>query len=163
MKENFSGRLDGLALPTEVMSFTRDPFSVSTEGDLSVRAKEAVPSTDEGTFILQLVDMQSSVATAQDGRTNGPAKFWTDVSTHQFPNVKKVAVVMLSVFGSTCTCESSFSHMNSIKSSSRCSLTDNTLHRCLRIALTSYEPKVGALVQKNKNNNVRVTVAYIST
>lgn len=167
LKENFSGRLDGLALPTEVMSFARDPFSVSTEGDLSIRAKEVVPSTDEGKFILELVDMQSSLAMAQDLRTNGPAKFWTDVNTHQFPNVKKVAVVILSMFGSTYTCESSFSHMNSIKSSSRCSLTDNTLHHCLRIALTTYEPTVAAIVQNKKVtspiNNVRVTVAHIST
>lgn len=167
LKANFSGRLDGLALPTEVMSFARDPFSVSTEGDLSIRAKEVVPSTDEGKFILELVDMQSSLARAQDLRTNRPAKFWTDVNTHQFPNVKKVAVVILSMFGSTYTCESSFSHMNSIKSSSRCSLTDNTLHHCLRIALTTYDPTVAAIVQK-KNvtspiNNVRVTVAHIST
>uniref|UniRef100_A0A3Q4GBG0 HAT C-terminal dimerisation domain-containing protein n=1 Tax=Neolamprologus brichardi TaxID=32507 RepID=A0A3Q4GBG0_NEOBR len=138
LKENFSGRLDGLALPTEVMSFARDPFMV--------------PSTDEGKFILELVDMQSSLAMAQDLRTNGPAKFWTDVNTHQFPNVKKVAVIILSMFGSTYTCESSFSHMNSIKSSSRCSLTDNTLYHCLRIALTSYEPTVAAIVQKKKSH-----------
>lgn len=86
-----------------------------------------VPSIDEGQFILELVDMQSSASMAQQLRTNGPAKFWTDVSAHQFRNVKKVAVV-LSMFGSTYTRESSFSHMNSIKSNSRCSLTDSTLH-----------------------------------
>uniref|UniRef100_A0A3Q3NFP3 HAT C-terminal dimerisation domain-containing protein n=1 Tax=Labrus bergylta TaxID=56723 RepID=A0A3Q3NFP3_9LABR len=123
LKENFAGRLDGLALPTEVMGFVRDPFTVATEGDLSTRAKEVVPSIDEGEFIS---------------------------CRHAFPNVKKVAIIVLSMFGSTYTCESSFSHMNSIKSSSRCSLTDNTLHQCLRIALTSYEPKVTALVQKEK-------------
>uniref|UniRef100_A0A3Q3E9I4 HAT C-terminal dimerisation domain-containing protein n=1 Tax=Labrus bergylta TaxID=56723 RepID=A0A3Q3E9I4_9LABR len=74
-----------------------------------------------------------------------------------FPNVKKLAIIVLSMFGSTYTCESSFSHMNSTKSSSRCSLTDNTLHQCLRIALTSYEPKVTALEKKNyKKNNPKV-------
>ncbi len=107
-------------------------------------------SIDEGKFTLELVDMQSSVTMAQELCINGPTMFWTDVNVHQFPNIKKVAIVMLSMFGSTYTCESSFSHMNSIKSNYRCSLTDCTLHQCLRIALTTYEPKVTALVQNKK-------------
>ncbi|KAL0152649.1 hypothetical protein M9458_052372 [Cirrhinus mrigala] len=150
LKNNFAGRLDGLDLPTELAVFVRDPFTVAIEGDLSARAKKLVPSIDEGKFTLELVDMQSSVTMAQELSTNGPAMFWTDVNAHQFPNIKKVAIVMLSMFGSTYTCESSFSHMNSIKSNSRCSLTDHTLHQCLRIALTTYEPKVTALVQNKK-------------
>ena len=150
LKENFAGRLDGLVLPTEVMGFARNPFTVATEGDLSARAKEVVPSIDEGRFILELVDMQSSITMPQELRTNGPAQFWSDVNVHQFPNVKKVAIHVLSMFGSTYTCESSFSHMNAIKSSSRCSLTNSTLHQCLRIAVTSYEPNITALVQNKK-------------
>ncbi|KAK0135906.1 EPM2A-interacting protein 1 [Merluccius polli] len=115
--------------------------------DLFARAKEVVPFIDEGKFILKLVDM------ALTGVSHPRAtKFWADVNVHQFPNVKKVAVIVLSMFGSTYTCESSFSHMNSIKISYCCSLTDNTLHQCLRIALTSYEPKVTALVQNKKGN-----------
>ncbi|QQP57713.1 Uncharacterized protein FKW44_002793 [Caligus rogercresseyi] len=140
LKENFAGRLDGLTLPTEIMAFARDPFTTEKEGDLSARAKQAVPSIDEGKFILQLVDMQSSATMAVALRNDGPAKFWSDVNTHQFPNVKKVAVFVLSMFGSTYTCELSFSHLNAIKNSYRCSLTDNKIHQCLRIALTSYEP-----------------------
>lgn len=150
LKMNFAGRLDGLVLPTEVAVFVRDPFTVAIEGDLSARAKQVVPSIDEGKFTLELVDMRSSVTMAQELCTNGPTMFWTNVNVHQFPNIKKVAIVMLSMFGSTYTCESSFSHMNSIKSNSRCSLTDRTLHQCLRIALTTYEPKVTALVQNKK-------------
>lgn len=43
----------------------------------------------------------------------GPTKFWSYVNTHQFPNINKG------------TCESSFSY--TVKSKSRCSLTDSTL------------------------------------
>ncbi|XP_062418016.1 scavenger receptor cysteine-rich type 1 protein M130-like, partial [Pungitius pungitius] len=60
LKKNFAGRLDGLVLPTEVAVFARDPFTVAIEGDLSARAKDVVPSSDEGKFTLELVDMQSS-------------------------------------------------------------------------------------------------------
>ncbi len=150
LKENFASRLDWLALLTEVMDYARDPFTVAIEGGLSARAKEVVPSIDEGKFTLELVDMQSSVTMAQELRSNRPAKFWSDINRHQFSNIQKEAIRVLSMFGSTYTCESSFSHMNSIKSSIRCSLTESTLQQCLRIALTSYEPKVTALVQNKK-------------
>ncbi|XP_033966902.2 uncharacterized protein [Pseudochaenichthys georgianus] len=60
LKENF-GQLDGLALPTEVMGFVRDPFTVAMEGGVSTRAKEVVPSIDEGKCTLKLIDMHSSV------------------------------------------------------------------------------------------------------
>ena len=125
LKENFADRLDGLALPTEVMCFARDPFTVAIEGALSAKAKELAVPIDEGKFILELVDMRSSLTMAQELRTNGPARFWTNVRPHQFPNVKRVAVLVLSMFGSTYTCESSFSHIN-LKKSSLCSLSDST-------------------------------------
>ena len=147
LKENFADRLDGLALPTEVMCFARDPFTVAIEGALSAKAKELAVPIDEGKFILELVDMRSSLTMAQELRTNGPARFWADVNPHHFPNDKRAAVHVLSMFGSTYTCESCFSHINSIKSGSRCSLSDSTLHECLRIALTSYEPRITALIQ----------------
>lgn len=150
LKKNFAGRLDGLVLPTEVAIFARDPFTVAIEGDLSVRANKVVPSINEGKFTLKLVDMQSSITMVQELCTKGPAMFWTDVNVHQFPNIQKVAIVILSMFGLTYTCESSFPYMNSIKSNSRCSLTRRTLHQCLRIALTTYEPKLTALVQNQK-------------
>uniref|UniRef100_A0A3Q3EAD9 HAT C-terminal dimerisation domain-containing protein n=1 Tax=Labrus bergylta TaxID=56723 RepID=A0A3Q3EAD9_9LABR len=121
---------------------------------ISSPAQITVVMTD---FIERLKENFSSITKAQELHTNGPAKFWSDINVHQFPNVKKLAIIVLSMFGSTYTCESSFSHMNSTKSSSRCSLTDNTLHQCLRIALTSYEPKVTALEKKNyKKNNPKV-------
>uniref|UniRef100_A0A8C5DSP2 HAT C-terminal dimerisation domain-containing protein n=1 Tax=Gouania willdenowi TaxID=441366 RepID=A0A8C5DSP2_GOUWI len=104
----------------DVMSFAQNPFTAATHQDLSTKAN------------------------------NGPARFWCNVNVHQFPIIKKVAVRLLSMFGSTYTCESSFSHMNMIKNSYRCSLTDSTLNHCLRIALTSYEPNIHALVQNKR-------------
>lgn len=71
-------------------------------------AKEVVPTIDEEKFILEPVDMQSSITMPQELRTKGPAQFWSDVNIHQFPNVKKAAVMMLRMFGSTYTCESRF-------------------------------------------------------
>ncbi|KAJ7986678.1 hypothetical protein DPEC_G00342390 [Dallia pectoralis] len=125
LKNNFAGRLDGLVLPTEVAIFARDPFTGAIEGDLIARAKEVVPSIDEGEFTLELVDMQSSVTIAQELCTNGPAMFWTDVNVHQFPNIKKAAIVMLSMFGSTYRGDPTSKHWGSsdLKPSSGACLT----------------------------------------
>lgn len=101
LKENFAVRVDQLVLPTQVMPFSRDPFIVASEGGISAGAKEALPTIDEGKFIPRLVDMQSSVTMPQELRTKGPAQFWSDVNVHQFPNIKKAAVMVLSMFGST--------------------------------------------------------------
>ena len=49
-------------------------------------------------------------------------------------------------------CESSFSHMNAIKTSNRASLTNEHLHHCLRVAHTSYEPSFSAIAQSKKCN-----------
>lgn len=66
------------------------------------------------------------------------------------PNVKRLAIYVLTMFGSTYTCESSFSHMNAIKN--KCSLTNEHLHLCLHTAFTSYEPSFSAIVLSKKCN-----------
>jgi len=48
--------------------------------------------------------------------------------------------------------ESSFSHMNAIKTHNRISLTDQHLQHCLRIALTTYTPDFTALAKSKKCN-----------
>uniref|UniRef100_A0A8C6LHJ7 HAT C-terminal dimerisation domain-containing protein n=1 Tax=Nothobranchius furzeri TaxID=105023 RepID=A0A8C6LHJ7_NOTFU len=125
LKDNFASRLEDLSLPTEAMQLTKDPFAAI-----------------------------SSLKMPQELRTNGPAKFWSQINAHQFPNLRNVAVTVLSMFGSTYICESSFSHMNAIKTNLRSFLTESFLHYCLRIALSSYEPNIPFLVQnKNRESN----------
>ncbi len=53
------------------------------------------------------------------------------------------------LFGSTYTCESSFSHISAIKTSNRASLTSQHPHHCMRFALTTYTPDFAALAKKN--------------
>lgn len=61
LKENFADLLDGFGLPAEVMGFTRDPFTVVTDGDFSSKTNEVLPSIDERKLLLDLVNMQPSV------------------------------------------------------------------------------------------------------
>lgn len=40
LKENFAARLDGLALPTEVMGFVRDPFTAASDINLALKVQQ---------------------------------------------------------------------------------------------------------------------------
>ncbi|MBN3305972.1 SCND3 protein, partial [Amia calva] len=66
------------------------------------------------------------------------ATFWALVSTTKYPEIKKVALCIKSLFGSTYLCESAFSSMNIVKSKYRSTMTDAHLNDCMRLVLTKY-------------------------
>ena len=124
------------------MLFFLDPFKISHASDLSSNAKKLISSTDEGSLQLELVDMQCSNSLKEDFQEGGAVKSWTEsIQKDQFPNARKVAIFILTMFGSTYTksCESSFSHMNAIKTNTRSSMSNDRLQDSMRIALTSFQ------------------------
>ena len=92
-------------------------------------------------FQIEVIDLQSSIALKHNLQSAGKEDFWYyHVNENQLPTVREVALQILTMFGSTYTCESSFSHLNAIKTKARCSLINGKLQECLRIAPTTYEP-----------------------
>lgn len=151
LKTNFATRFGDFTIPTEVRKFVKDPFCVNVEGEFASKAKELVVSLDEASLQLELIDIQSSGDLKQSFQLASSEKFWThEVSQEKFPNSRSLAIFVLTMFGSTYTCESSFSHMNAIKTSNRTSLTAQHLHHCMRIALTTYTPNFTALAKSKK-------------
>ncbi|CAG5116250.1 unnamed protein product [Candidula unifasciata] len=143
LQDNFNNRFEDFSIPNNVMLFVRDPFKIPPAGDFSSNAKKLLPSVDEGSLQLELVDIQKS----------GTVKVWSEtIQQEQFPNARKVTVFILTMFGSTFNCESSFSHMNIIKTNSRSSMSNDRLQDCMRIALTSHQPNFIKLAQKRKCN-----------
>ncbi|KAJ4939175.1 hypothetical protein JOQ06_028635 [Pogonophryne albipinna] len=70
-------------------------------------------------------------------------------------NMKKYALGVLSIFGSTYVCEQVFSNMNFIKSKHRACLTDDSLRSCVKMKVTAYSPDVQTLcaeVQEQKSH-----------
>ncbi|GBM16743.1 SCAN domain-containing protein 3 [Araneus ventricosus] len=57
-----------------------------------------------------------------------------------YSEVKKLAYGLLTIFGSTYSCEQAFSCMNIIKSEVRSQLTNKNLESCLKLKTTSYKP-----------------------
>jgi len=153
LNENFTDRFQNFSIPIEVLQFARDPFSIKPEADFCVKVKEVMSCIDESTFQMELVDVQSSFALKQHLQSEGAVEFWSKhVGKYQYPTIRKVALLILTMFGSTYTCESSFSHINGIKSKGRCSMTNEKLHDCLRIALTTYEPNYVDIVKSRQCN-----------
>lgn len=112
-----------------------------------------IHNIEEGPLLLEMIDMQASWELTNTFKREGCTEFWVNcVSAEKFPMIRKLTVYVLTMFSSTYTCESSFSHVNSIKTSNRASLSDNHLQNCLRMALISYEPNFSAFAQSRKCN-----------
>lgn len=66
---------------------------------------------------------------------------WNSISD-SYDQLKKIAFAVLSLFGSTYSCEQAFSGMTFIKSKLRSRLTDENLESCLKLKTTTYEPDI---------------------
>ena len=76
---------------------------------------------------------------------------WTKmVTAANFPLLNRMAVHILTMFGSTYRCESAFSKMNFIKNQYRSRLTNEHVHQCVSLAITPYQPRFEALAKESR-------------
>uniref|UniRef100_A0A3Q3ALR4 SPIN-DOC-like zinc-finger domain-containing protein n=1 Tax=Kryptolebias marmoratus TaxID=37003 RepID=A0A3Q3ALR4_KRYMA len=68
-----------------------------------------------------------------------------------YDTLKRVSIAVLTMFGSTYSCEQSFSHLKNIKSNLRSRLTDESLNACMKLNLTKYQPDYKRLGVRDKN------------
>jgi len=85
---------------------------------------------------LQLVELQSDIAL----KSRDQLDIWKHISIERYPLLKDAYHRIHSCFASTYLCESSFSHMNYMKSKYRTRLTDKHMDDCLCLAISNYEP-----------------------
>ncbi|RXN00018.1 SCAN domain-containing protein 3 [Acipenser ruthenus] len=145
--KNFQMRFENFKIPKDVLLFVRDPFVVCADGPSE--AKNIFHSIDEGAFQLEIVRLQSSDVLKAKFREVGPCDFWTQYAD-QFQNSQNLAIFLLTMFGSTFLCESGISSMNIIKNQHRSRLTNEHLHQCMRLALTSYKPVFTKLARERQ-------------
>ena len=140
VQNNFSNRLSDFCIDKNMIKFVRNPFQWEPPQSLRHFIESTGLAIDEGNFGMEVIDLKESSALLDHFNNVGSEQFWVDLDEKTFPNSKKVSFFFLTMFGSTYVCESSFSHMNAIKSGSRTSFLDSTLDHCLRIAMTTFEP-----------------------
>ena len=151
LAKNFTERFGDFNIHKELLLFVRDPFAVDVSGSCAAEANTALPTVDEAAFQLELVKIQSSDVLKAKLKKDKLGEFWAH-ATHQFPHCRRLAIYLLTMFGSTYVCESGFSTMNLIKNQQRNRLTDDHLNHCMQLALTSHQPAFNKLAMSRKCN-----------
>lgn len=83
--------------------------------------------------------------------------FWNLMDEVKYPNLKKVAYYLTSIFGSTYLCESAFSTINIIKTKYRSNLTQDHLESSARLAVSQYKPRYSRLVDNMQTKSATMT------
>lgn len=107
---------------------------------------------DEAAIQSKLAEIQAAgdMKAALSGAESLSA-FWISCP-EVYGTLKTLAMYVLTMFGSTYTCEAAFSKVNSIKTQERNRLSTQSLEDCLRISLTAAKPDVKKLVSEGKCN-----------
>ena len=106
LKENFSSRLNDFSIPKDIIEFVRDPFSIETKCNFSYNAKKVPPSIDEAALQLELKDLQASAVLRAELKKTDIETFWTTyIGQESYANLSRLSMLVLSMFGSTNTCE----------------------------------------------------------
>lgn len=100
---------------------------------------------------MELIELKENVALKEQIGNCDPATFWGKiVPAADFPILIKMALHILTMFGSTYCCKLAFSTMNIIQMKYRTRLSNEHLHQCLLIALKSFVPKLKILAGEKK-------------
>lgn len=140
LHESFLTRFCDLQLKRPQITFLVDPFNAETD------CLKAPLVTDEAAAELEMIDLCEEDQLKAVLR-EGTVEFWKSVPIEKYPNIKRAALKILSMFGSTYVCESVFSTLKHVKSKHRSVLTDTHLKELLRVATTEYKPDLKRIVQ----------------
>uniref|UniRef100_H3C8M4 HAT C-terminal dimerisation domain-containing protein n=1 Tax=Tetraodon nigroviridis TaxID=99883 RepID=H3C8M4_TETNG len=115
LRESFVTRFCDLQLKRPQITFLVDPFNAGTD------CLKAPLVTDEAAAELEMIDLCEEDQLKAVLRKVVPMK--------KYPNLKRAALKILSMFGSTYVCESVFSTLKHVKSKHRSALTDTSFER----------------------------------
>ena len=139
---NFSNRFDSFSFGQPLTMFIQNPFLITDVRGFSKEVTQHFKWVNAGLLQMQLVDLQADVALQEQFARTDPSTFWLQmVSETAFSALRKVALHILTMFGSTYNCEAAFSTMNIIKTKYRSRLTNEHLQMCMRMALTPFRPR----------------------
>lgn len=106
-------------------------------------------AVDSAAVELELLEMQEDEGLKQVKKNScSTIEFWKQVPEQKYPKTKECAKRLISIFGTTYSCESLYSTLKFIKSKYRAVLTDEHLTELVRTALTSHQPDFKQLTAK---------------
>ena len=97
---------------------------------------------------LELIDLQCDSTLKEKFQSESIDKFYASLNASKFVNLRKMAMKLLVLFGSTYICEQTFSIMNINKTKLHSNLTDVHLQSLLRISTSNMLPEFKQLTDK---------------
>lgn len=94
LHENFASRFHDLQLKRSQITFLVDPFNTETD------CLKAPLVTDEAVAELEMIEL-SEEDRLKPVLREGTLEFWKTVAMEKYPKVKRAALKLLSMFGST--------------------------------------------------------------
>ncbi|XP_026214156.1 SCAN domain-containing protein 3-like, partial [Anabas testudineus] len=135
---NFSNRFDSFSFGQQLTMFIQNPFLITDVRGFSKEVTQHFKWANAGPLQIQLIDLQADLALKEQIVGTEPFTFWLQIIPETaFPDLRKVALYILTMFGSTHNCEAAFSTMNIIKTKYRSRLTNEHLHECADSSDTS--------------------------
>ncbi|XP_027230681.2 general transcription factor II-I repeat domain-containing protein 2 [Penaeus vannamei] len=135
LKAEFGVRFRELHVYAKEIHLFQNPFVADID--------EAQPS-----YQFELAELQDCDVLKDAFKPNSLIDFYAALPNDTYPNIRKHALKMSTLFGSTYICEQTFSHMKLLKTPMRSRLTDEHLHQCLRLAVTKMEPDIQLLTSQ---------------
>ncbi|KAI4884246.1 hypothetical protein NFI96_001390 [Prochilodus magdalenae] len=106
--ENFSKRFDSFSIGEELTLFIQNPFLIT---DVRAFTNDVTHHFKWANTGPQMIDLQADVALKEQFARTESTTFWLQmVSETAFPDLKKVALFILTMFGSTYSCEAASSY-----------------------------------------------------
>lgn len=135
---DFKNRFQDLKDFKSSLQFFLNPFEIDLiQGEFCI-SNIIMPQKASGE--LEIIEMQEDQALQLKYKSTPTTEFWKFVPESKYPELKKAACRIMSIFGTTYTCESFYSTLKFVKSKHRSVLTNQHLKELLRSAVTNYSP-----------------------
>ena len=128
------------------ITFLVNPFDFETD------CLKVLLVSDEAASKLEMIDLPEEDK-LKPALRKGTTEFWKSVRMEKYPNIKRAAPKVLSMFASAYVCESVFSTLNHVKSRRRSVLTGTHVKKLLQVATTKHKPDLKKIV---KEKNARI-------
>lgn len=154
LQVEFETRFSDFGKIRNVVQVLNNSFSLKPNGDWTSEAAQIFHSS-KAALQMEMVEFHEDIG-LKDKFSQVPKdlpcdQFWINyVSADKYPELKKLAVQLCTMFGSTYTCESAFSKMSFIKNRFRSRLTDTHLNNLMRISCTTSTPNFKEIVKSKK-------------
>ncbi|XP_047138990.1 general transcription factor II-I repeat domain-containing protein 2A-like [Hydra vulgaris] len=146
LQKDFQKRFKDLHELKSSLGFIVNPFLINIISNGCPIPKKMLEDISQ--FEMELLDLQENQNLLMLHKTITFMEFWKIVPEVKYPQLKKIAIKFISIFGSTYTCESLFSTMKFVKSKYRANLTSEHLSELLKTATTSLKPDFKKLTNK---------------